>query len=147
MKNLLTCSLTRLGTDYLDVHRLARLDPAVPTKQMVDAGYVRHIGLSEIDAHIAHRAHAVHPISDLQIEHSQLSQAVETDVMPILRELGVGMTAYGVLSRGLLSGHWSVSNSIGPGDWRGLDPQFASGNVEHNPTLMEALRPVAEARG
>ncbi|MDQ0774971.1 aryl-alcohol dehydrogenase-like predicted oxidoreductase [Streptomyces aurantiacus] len=154
MKNFLAHSLTRLGTDHVDVYRLARLDPAVPieetvgaVKEMVDAGYVRHIGLSEVDADTVRRAHAVHPISDLQIEYSLLSRSPEADVLPTLRELGVGMTAHGVLSRGLLSGHWRADSTIGPADWRSFDPRFADGNVEHNLTLVEALRRVAGAKG
>ncbi len=151
VKNFLAYSLTRLGTDHVDVYRPARLDPAVPIedtvgaiKEMVDAGHVRHIGLSEVDAATIRRAHAVHPISDLQIEYSLLSRAVEADVLPTLRELGIGLTAYGVLGRGLLSGNWTPGR---PGDHRGATPRFSAGNVEHNLALVEALRRVAEAKG
>lgn len=151
VRNFLAYSLNRLGVDHLDIYRPARLDPAVPIedtvgaiKEMVDAGYVRHIGLSEVDAATIRRAHAVHPIVDLQIEYSLLSRAVEADVLPTLRELGIGLTAYGVLGRGLLSGHWSPGR---PGDLRGSSPRFSSGNVEHNLALVEALRRVAEANG
>lgn len=154
VRNFLAYSLNRLGTDYIDVYRPARLDPAVPIeetvgaiKEMIDAGYVRHVGLSEVDAATVRRAHAVHPIADLQIEYSLLSRAVEADVLPTLRELGIGLTAYGVLGRGLISGHWSADRVAGPGDHRGLSPRFASGNVEHNLALVEALRRVASARG
>jgi aryl-alcohol dehydrogenase-like predicted oxidoreductase len=153
VKNFLAYSLTRLGVDHLDIYRPARLDPAVPIeetvgaiKDMVEAGYVRHIGLSEVNAETIRRAQAVHPISDLQIEYSLLSRAVEADVLPTLRELGIGLTAYGVLSRGLISGHWSA-DSAGPGDARAFSPRFASENVQHNLTLVEALRRVAEAKG
>ncbi|MFD4023293.1 aldo/keto reductase [Streptomyces sp. NPDC058576] len=153
VKNFLAYSLTRLGTDHIDVYRPARLDPDVPIeetvgaiKEMVDAGYVRHIGLSEVDAATIRRAHAVHPIADLQIEYSLISRAIEAEVLPTLRELGVGLTAYGVLGRGLISGHWSVGRSA-PGDSRGLVPRFSGGNVEHNLALVEALRRVAEAKG
>jgi aryl-alcohol dehydrogenase-like predicted oxidoreductase len=153
MKNFLAYSLTRLGVDHVDIYRPARLDPAVPIeetigaiKDMVDAGYVRHIGLSEVDAATIRRAHAVHPIADLQIEYSLLSRAVEADILPTLRELGIGMTAYGVLGRGLLSGHWNAGHAAGPGDIRGVSPRFSSGNVEHNLALVDALRRVAEAR-
>ncbi|MET8878969.1 aldo/keto reductase [Streptomyces rubiginosohelvolus] len=153
VKNFLAHSLTRLGTDHIDIYRPARLDPAVPIeetvgaiKEMVDAGYVRHIGLSEVDAATIRRAHAVHPIADLQIEYSLISRAVEADVLPTLRELGIGLTAYGVLGRGLISGHWSPARSV-PGDSRGFGPRFASGNVEHNLALVDALRRVAEAKG
>jgi aryl-alcohol dehydrogenase-like predicted oxidoreductase len=154
VKNFLAYSLTRLGTDHIDVYRPARLDPAVPIeetvgaiKEMIDAGYVRHLGLSEVDAATIRRAHAVHPVVDLQIEYSLISRAVEADVLPALRELGIGMTAYGVLSRGLISGHWSAGHAAGLGDVRGVSPRFSGGNVEHNLTLVEALRRVAEAKG
>jgi aryl-alcohol dehydrogenase-like predicted oxidoreductase len=154
VKNFLAYSLTRLGTDHIDVYRPARLDPAVPIeetvgaiKEMVDAGYVRHIGLSEVDAATIRRAHAVHPVADLQIEYSLLSRAVEAEVLPTLQELGIGMTAYGVLGRGLLSGHWSVERTAAPGDFRSFSPRFSSENVAHNLALVESLRRVAEAKG
>ncbi len=154
VKNFLAYSLTRLGTDHIDIYRPARLDPAVPIeetvgaiKEMIDAGHVRHLGLSEVDAATIRRAHAVHPVADLQIEYSLLSRAVETDVLPTLRELGIGLTAYGVLGRGLISGHWSAGHTAGPGDSRGFSPRFSTGNVQHNLVLVEALRRVAEAKG
>src|SRR5918999_1300046 len=154
VKNFLAYSLTRLGTDHIDIYRPARLDPAVPIeetvgaiKEMIDAGYVRHLGLSEVDAATIRRAHAVHPIADLQIEYSLLSRAVEAEVLPTLRELGIGLTAYGVLGRGLLSGHWRAGQSAGPGDMRAMSPRFSSENVEHNLALVEALRRVAAAKG
>src|SRR5882757_3446042 len=142
VKNFLAYSLTRLGVDHVDVYRPARLDPAVPieetvgaVKEMIDAGYVRHLGLSEVDAATIRRAHAVHPVADLQIEYSLISRAVEADILPALRELGIGLTAYGVLSRGLISGHWSAGHAAGPGDVRSVSPRFSGGNVEHNLTL------------
>ncbi|MFJ8153436.1 aldo/keto reductase [Streptomyces sp. NPDC094468] len=151
LRNFLAYSLTRLNVEYVDIYRPARLDPDVPIeetvgalKEMVEAGFIRHIGLSEVDADTIRRAHAVHPIADLQIEYSLLSRAVEADVLPTLRELGIGLTAYGVLSRGLISGHWSTA---APGDSRGFSPRFAEGNVEHNLKLVEALRLVADAKG
>jgi aryl-alcohol dehydrogenase-like predicted oxidoreductase len=154
VKNFLAYSLTRLGTDHIDIYRPARLDPAVPIeetvgaiKEMIDAGYVRHLGLSEVDAATIRRAHAVHPVADLQIEYSLISRAVEADILPALRELGIGLTAYGVLGRGLISGHWSAGRTAGPGDSRGFSPRFSSGNVEHNLALVEALRRVAEVKG
>ncbi|MGC4803489.1 aldo/keto reductase [Micromonospora sp. DT233] len=154
VRNFLAYSLNRLGTDHLDIYRPARLDPAVPIeetvgaiKEMVDAGYVRHIGLSEVNAETIRRAHAVHPIADLQIEYSLLVRAVEADVLPTLRELGIGLTAYGVLGRGLLSGHWRADRVAGPGDMRAMSPRFAAGNLEHNLALVEALRRVAETKG
>ncbi|WP_369214329.1 aldo/keto reductase [Streptomyces flavofungini] len=154
VKNFLAYSLTRLGTDYIDVYRPARLDPAVPieetvgaVKEMIDAGYVRHLGLSEVDAATIRRAHAVQPVADLQIEYSLISRAVETEVLPVLRELGIGMTAYGVLSRGLISGHWTAGHRAGPGDMRGHSPRFAAENVGHNLSVVDALRRVADAKG
>jgi aryl-alcohol dehydrogenase-like predicted oxidoreductase len=154
VRNLLAYSLTRLGVDHIDIYRPARLDPAVPieetvgaVKEMIDAGYVRHLGLSEVDTATIRRAHAVHPVADLQIEYSLLSRAVEADVLPTLRELGIGLTAYGVLGRGLISGHWSAGHVAGPGDMRAISPRFSSENVEHNLALVEALRGVAEAKG
>src|SRR5262249_54414290 len=112
VKNFLSYTLTRLGTDHVDIYRPARLDPTVPIedtvgaiKEMIDAGHVRHLGLSEVDAATIRRAHAVHPVADLQNEYSLLSRAIEAEVLPTLRELGIGLTAYGVLGRGLISGH------------------------------------------
>jgi aryl-alcohol dehydrogenase-like predicted oxidoreductase len=154
VRNFLAYSMTRLGVDHIDVYRPARLDPAVPIeetvgaiKEMIDAGYVRHLGLSEVDAATIRRAHAVHPVADLQIEYSLLSRAVEAEVLPALRELGIGMTAYGVLGRGLLSGHWSAGHAAGPGDMRAISPRFSSENVEHNLRLVDAMRGVAAAKG
>jgi aryl-alcohol dehydrogenase-like predicted oxidoreductase len=154
VRNFLAYSLTRLGVDHIDVYRPARLDPAVPIeetvgaiKEMIEAGYVRHLGLSEVDAATIRRAHTVHPVADLQIEYSLLSRAVEADVLPALRELGIGMTAYGVLGRGLLSGHWSAGHVAGPGDMRAISPRFSSENVEHNLRLVDAMRGVAAAKG
>ncbi|GAA2272356.1 aldo/keto reductase [Streptomyces atrovirens] len=154
VKSFVAYSLTRLGTDHIDVYRPARLDPAVPIeetvgaiKELIDAGYVRHLGLSEVDAATVRRAHAVHPVTDLQIEYSLISRAVEADVLPVLRELGIGLTAYGVLGRGLISGHWTAGRGTGTGDHRALSPRFSGGNVEHNLALVEALRRVADAKG
>jgi aryl-alcohol dehydrogenase-like predicted oxidoreductase len=154
VKNFLAYSLTRLGVDHIDIYRPARLDPAVPIedtmgaiKDMIDAGYVRHAGLSEVDAATIRRAQAVHPVADLQIEYSLISRAVEADILPTLRELGIGLTAYGVLGRGLISGHWSAGHTAGAGDSRGFSPRFAGGNVEHNLTLVDALRRIAGAKG
>lgn len=151
VKNFLAYSLTRLGVDHIDVYRPARLDPDVPIedtvgaiKEMIDAGYVRHVGLSEVGAATIRRAHAVHPVADLQIEYSLLSRAVEAEVLPALRELGIGMTAYGVLGRGLLAGDWTPGRA---GDMRNVSPRFAAGNVEHNLALVDALRRVAAAHG
>ncbi|WP_433213402.1 aldo/keto reductase [Dactylosporangium sp. CS-047395] len=153
VRNFLVHSLARLGTDHIDIYRPARLDPAVPIeetvgaiKELIDGGYVRHLGLSEVNAETIRRAHAVHPVADLQIEYSLVSRGVEAEVLPVLRELGIGMTAYGVLARGLISGHYDPAANA-PGDFRGRTPRFSPGNVEHNLGLVEALRRVAAAKG
>ena len=154
VKNFLTYTLSRLGTDYVDIYRLARLDPEVPIEDtigaiadMVKAGYVRYIGLSEVGSVTIRRAQAVHPISDLQIEYSLLSRDIEADILPTCRELGIGITAYGVLARGLLSEHWPKELSNTPADFRTVSPRFRGANLDHNLTLAEALRSIAEAKG
>jgi len=154
VRNFLAYTLTRLGTDHVDIYRPARLDPDVPIEEtvgaiaeLVQAGYVRHIGLSEVGADTIRRAHAVHPIADLQIEYSLLSRGVEDEVLPTLRKLGIGLTAYGVLSRGLLSGHWQADRGLAQGDFRAHSPRFAAENVQHNLSLVEALRAEANGRG
>jgi aryl-alcohol dehydrogenase-like predicted oxidoreductase len=116
---------------------------------MVEAGYVRHIGLSEVGTETVRRAHAVHPISDLQIEYSLLSRGIEAEILPTCRELGIGITAYGVLSRGLLSGHWSKqrAQALAPHDFRASAPRFTGENLERNLALVETLRALAEAKG
>jgi aryl-alcohol dehydrogenase-like predicted oxidoreductase len=152
VKNALAYSLKRLNTDHIDIYRLARLDPAVPIEDtigaiadMVKAGHVRHIGLSEVGADTIRRAAAVHPICDLQIEYSLISRGIEAAILPTLRELGIGVTAYGVLSRGLISGHWQTGSATP--DFRTVSPRFQAGNVEQNLGLVEALRAVANAKG
>jgi aryl-alcohol dehydrogenase-like predicted oxidoreductase len=152
VKNFLAYSLRRLGLDHIDIYRPARLDPSVPIEEtvgavadMVKAGHVRYIGLSEVGAATIRRAAAVHPISDLQIEYSLISRGIEDDILPTLRVLGIGVTAYGVLSRGLISGHWR-KDAAGAGDFRAHSPRFQGGNVERNLALVEALRKVAEGR-
>jgi aryl-alcohol dehydrogenase-like predicted oxidoreductase len=154
VKNFLAYTLRRLGTDHVDVYRIARVDPSVPIEDtigaiadMVKAGYVRHIGLSEAGAETIRRAHAVHPISDVQIEYSLLSRSIEAAILPTCRELGIGITAYGVLTRGLLSGHWSKERANVPGDFRGFGPRFRGENLDHNLSLVEALRAIAEGKG
>jgi aryl-alcohol dehydrogenase-like predicted oxidoreductase len=153
LKNFLAYSLQRLGTDYVDVYRPARLDPNVPIEEtvggiadLVKAGYVRHIGLSEVGAETLRRAAAVHPISDLQIEYSLISRSIERAVLPACRELGIGITAYGVLSRGLISGHWRKGAATAS-DFRAHSPRFQEGNVDANLKLVEELRAIAESRG
>jgi aryl-alcohol dehydrogenase-like predicted oxidoreductase len=152
MKNFLAYTLQRLGVDHVDIYRPARLDPHVPIEdtvgamaEMVKAGYVRHIGLSEVGAHTLRRAAAVHPISDLQIEYSLISRGIEDRILPSARELGIGITAYGVLSRGLISGHWRKDNFTA-GDFRVHSPRFQGANADANLALVEALRTVAAAK-
>jgi aryl-alcohol dehydrogenase-like predicted oxidoreductase len=150
----LAYSLRRLGTDHVDVYRPARVDPDVPIEEtvgaiagLVEAGYVRQIGLSEVGAETLRRAHAVHPICDVQIEYSLLSRGIEDDLLAVCRELGVAITAYGVLSRGLLGGHWSAAAAVGAGDFRAHAPRFAGANLDHNLALVEQLRTIAAASG
>jgi aryl-alcohol dehydrogenase-like predicted oxidoreductase len=154
VKNFLAYSLKRLGTDYVDVYRPARVDPAVPIEDtvgaiadLVKAGYVRHIGLSEAGAETIRRACAVHPICDLQIEYALITRGIEDEILPTCRELGVAITAYGVLSRGLISGHWSKDRAAAPGDFRTYSPRFSAENIDRNLGLVEALRAIAEAKG
>ncbi len=153
VKNALAYTLKRLGTDYVDIYRPARLDSKVPIedtvgaiKEMVQAGYVRHIGLSEVGADTLRRAQAVHPICDLQIEYSLITRSMEAEILPACRELGIGITAYGVLSRGLISGHFPKDKAVAAGDFRARSPRFLGNNLEHNLTLVDALRAVAEAK-
>ena len=150
VKTWLAYTLTRLGVDYIDIYRPARLDPNVPIEEtigaiadMVRAGYVRHVGLSEVGPETIRRAAAVHPIVDLQIEYSLMSRGIEAEILPTVRKLGIGITAYGVLSRGLLSG----SQATGQGDFRAHSPRFQGANGARNAALAEALRKVAESRG
>ena len=154
VKNFAAYSLSRLGTDRIDVYRPARLDPDVPIEdtvgaiaELIEAGHVRHIGLSEVGAETLRRAHAVHPITDLQIEYSLLSRGIEDEILPVARELGIGITAYGVLSRGLLSGHWRPDRELAGTDFRSHSPRWQGDNLEHNLALVEALRTVAEGKG
>lgn len=153
VKTALAYTLKRLGVDHIDIYRPSRLDPAVPIEdtigaiaEMVEAGYVRHIGLSEMGADTIRRAASVHPISDLQIEYSLISRGIEDAILPACRELGIGITAYGVLSRGLISGHWQKDRDTGRSDFRAMSPRFQEGNLDRNLALVEALRKIAEAR-
>jgi aryl-alcohol dehydrogenase-like predicted oxidoreductase len=154
VKTALAYTLKRLDTDYIDVYRPARLDPNVPIEEtvgaiqeMVEAGYVRNIGLSEVGAETIRRAHAVHPISDLQIEYSLISRSIEDEILPTTRELGIGITAYGVLSRGLISGHWTRDRETTTNDFRSRSPRFSRENIDRNLELAQALTEVAEAQG
>ncbi|UQA59822.1 aldo/keto reductase [Polyangium aurulentum] len=150
VKNFLAYSLERLGVDVIDIYRPARLDPAVPIEDtigaiadLVKAGYVRHIGLSEVGVETIRRAHSVHPIVDLQIEYSLASRSPEAEIFPVLAELGISATLYGVLSRGLLTG----SKPKGPGDFRAYLPRFTGANKEKNEDAVDALQRFAHERG
>ncbi|MET9434284.1 aldo/keto reductase [Streptomyces sp. NPDC006551] len=154
VKNFAAYSLQRLGTDHIDIYRIARVDPDVPIEEtvgaiaeLVEAGHVRHIGLSEVGADTLRRAAAVAPIADLQIEYSLISRGIEEKILPTARELGIGVTAYGVLSRGLISGHFTRDRELAPGDFRGMSPRFQGDNLHRNLDLVDQLRAIAEARG
>ena len=150
VKNFLAYSLKRLGVDYIDIYRPSRRDSSVPIEDtigaiadLVRAGYVRAIGLSEVGPQTIRRAHAVHPIADLQIEYSLVSRSPETRIFPVLAELGIGVTAYGVLSRGLLAG----SPVSGPGDARAYFPRFTPANLARNQQLVSTLAALAAEKG
>jgi len=152
VKNFLAYTLQRLGVEHIDIYRPARLDANVPIEDtvgaiadMIEAGYVRHVGLSEVGAQTIRKAAAVHPVADLQIEYSLISRGIEDAILPVCRELGIGITAYGVLSRGLISGHWN-KDAAQSGDWRAHSPRFRRGNVERNLALVDALRGIADAK-
>ncbi|SAL03574.1 aldo/keto reductase [Caballeronia ptereochthonis] len=152
VKNFLAYTLQRLGVEHIDIYRPARLDANVPIEdtvgaiaEMIKAGYVRHVGLSEVGAATIRKAAAVHPVCDLQIEYSLISRGIEDSILPACRELGIGITAYGVLSRGLISGHWS-KEAAQSNDWRSHSPRFQQGNVERNLALVDALRTIADAK-
>jgi aryl-alcohol dehydrogenase-like predicted oxidoreductase len=149
----LAYTLKRLGTDHIDIYRPARLDPNVSVEdtvgaiaEMVKAGYIRHIGLSEVGSETIRRAASVHPICDLQIEYSLFSRGIEASILSTCRMLGIGVTAYGVLSRGLISDRWS-KDKIAPGDFRSYSPRFIGENLERNLKLLEPIRMIAEAKG
>lgn len=148
-KNFVAYSLQRLGVDHIDIYRPARLDPNVPIEDtvgaladMIKAGWIRHIGLSEVGSDTIRRAHKVHPIADLQIEYSLVSRGIEDDILKTCRELGIGVTAYGVLARGLISGHWSKDHA-GARDFRLMSPRFQAGNIDANLALADRLRGIA----
>ncbi|MFC9929506.1 aldo/keto reductase [Streptomyces sp. NPDC127190] len=154
VKNFAAYSLQRLGVDHIDVYRLARLDPDVPVEEtvgaiaeLVEKGYVRHIGLSEVGADSIRRAAATAPIADLQIEYSLISRGIEREILPTVRELGIGITAYGVLSRGLISGHFTPERQLSANDFRAHSPRFQGDNLRHNLNLVEALRRIADRKG
>jgi len=152
VKNSLAYSLTRLGTDYVDLYQPARLDSRVPVEEtvgaiaeMIQAGYVRYLGLSEMGADTIRRAHSVYPVTALQIEYSLMSRGIEERILPTVRELGIGVTAYGIMSRGLLS--TDSARAIGPADPRSRFPRFQGENLQRNLTLLATLEEIAASRG
>ncbi|HEY0910451.1 MAG TPA: aldo/keto reductase [Bradyrhizobium sp.] len=153
IKNFAAYSLQRLGVDHIDIYRPARLDPNVHIEDtigtmadMIKAGWIRHIGLSEVGSDTIRRAHKVHPIADLQIEYSLIARGIESDILKTCRELGIGVTAYGVLARGLISGHWSKDRSAAQ-DFRQMSPRFQAGNIDNNLALVDQLRAIAAEIG
>ena len=154
VKTALAYTLRRLRIDHVDVYRPARLDPNVPIEdtvgaiaELIQAGYVRRLGLSEVGPDTIRRAHAVLPVADLQIEYSLISRAIEDAILPACRERGIGITAYGVLSRGLISGHWTKNRAPASRDFRQHSPRFQGANLEHNLALVDVLRELADERG
>ncbi len=152
VKNSLAYTLTRLGTDYVDLYQPARLDPRVPIEdtvgaiaEMIQAGYVRYLGLSEMGADTIRRAHAAYPVTALQIEYSLMSRGIEDTILPAVRELGIGITAYGIMSRGLLSS--ASAHAIGAGDPRARFPRFQGENLQRNLGLLAALEEIAAGHG
>ena len=150
VKSFLAHSLNRLGVDYIDVYRPARIDSNVPIEDtvgaiadMIKAGYVRAIGLSEMGPKTIRRAHTVHPIADLQIEYSVISRDAESHIFPVLNELGIAVTAYGVLSRGLLTG----SKPGGKRDIRHHFPRFVGESLTRNQPIIDALHRLAAEKG
>jgi aryl-alcohol dehydrogenase-like predicted oxidoreductase len=154
VKNFAAYSLRRLGVDRIDVYRIARVDPQVPIEEtvgaiaeLVEAGHVRHIGLSEAGAETVRRAAATAPIVDLQIEYSLISRGIEEYILPTTRELGIAITAYGVLSRGLISGHFTRDRQLDATDFRARAPRFQGENLERNLALADALGTIADQKG
>jgi aryl-alcohol dehydrogenase-like predicted oxidoreductase len=150
VKNFLSYSLQRLGTDYIDLYQPGRIDPQVPIEDTVGAiadlikeGKVRYLGLSEATAEQIRKAHKVHPVSAVQIEYSLASRVAESKILPTTRELGISLVAYGALSRGLLSGQ---STALQPGDFRNYLPRFSPGNRERNDELVSELKKLAESK-
>jgi len=153
VKNFLCYSLKRLGTDYIDLYQPCRVDANVPIEEtvgaiseMIKAGYVRYVGLSEAGARTLERAHAVHPVTALQMEYSLISRGIEKEILPVARKLDMGVTAYGVLSRGLLSGRWTKDRAGNPKDFRSHLPRMSGENLEKNMKLVRTLEKMAKER-
>jgi aryl-alcohol dehydrogenase-like predicted oxidoreductase len=154
IRNYLAQTLRKLRTDYVDLYQPSRVDPNVPIEEVMGtlaelkkAGWIRDIGLSEAGPETLRRAAKVHKVAALQIEYSLMSRSIEAKVLPVCRELGMAVTAYGVLSRGLLGGRIGASGPDRPRDGRGRFPRFQGENLKTNLRLVEALRKVAAERG
>jgi aryl-alcohol dehydrogenase-like predicted oxidoreductase len=146
-------SLERLGTDHIDLYYQHRVDPNTPIEdtvgamaELVAAGKVRHLGLSEASAATIRRAHAVHPITAVQTEYSLWTRDVEAEILPTLRELGIALVAYSPLGRGFLSGRFSSPEELEEGDYRRRGPRFTGENLRQNLTLAERVRDLASER-
>jgi len=147
-------SLQRLGFDYIDLYYQHRIDPQVPIEEtvgamaaLVEAGKVRHLGLSEAAPQTIRRAHATHPITALQTEYSLWTRDVEADILPTVRELGIGFVAYSPLGRGFLTGAIQSPDDLATDDWRRNNPRFQGKNFQRNLDLVAAVRQMAEQKG
>jgi aryl-alcohol dehydrogenase-like predicted oxidoreductase len=148
-------SLSRLGADHIDLYYQHRVDPETPIeetvgamKELVEAGKVRYLGLSEAAADTIKKAHAVHPISALQSEYSLFTREVEDEILPTVRELGIGFVPYSPLGRGFLTGRWRSIEDMPENDTRSVRfPRFAEENFQKNLELADRVREVAEGKG
>jgi aryl-alcohol dehydrogenase-like predicted oxidoreductase len=146
-------SLERLGTDHVDLYYQHRIDPDVPTEETIGAlselvaeGKVRHIGLSEASPGTIRRAHATHPLAAVQTEYSLWTREVEDEVLPTLRDLGIGLVAYSPLGRGFLSGRFRSPDDLDADDWRRTQPRFSAENAERNRALADKVAEIAEEK-
>ncbi|ONF65528.1 aldo/keto reductase [Amycolatopsis keratiniphila] len=148
-------SLRRLNVDHIDLYYQHRVDPDVPIEEtagalssLVEQGKIRHIGLSEAGPETIRRAHAVHPVTAVQTEWSLWSRDIENEVVPVCRELGIGLVPYSPLGRGFLTGRFKSKEDFADGDFRQMtQPRFAEGNLERNLAIVDALRALAEQKG
>jgi aryl-alcohol dehydrogenase-like predicted oxidoreductase len=154
IKESIEGSLRRLGTDYIDLYYQHRVDPKTPIEDtvgamadLVRAGKVRHIGLSEASSSTIRRAHAVHPVSAVQMEYSLWERGIDAKVLPTMRELGIGLVAYSPIGRGFLSGKIENVDQLAGKDLRRNHPRFQGGNFTHNLELVEALKVIAQKNG
>jgi aryl-alcohol dehydrogenase-like predicted oxidoreductase len=147
-------SLKRLGTDHVDLYYQHRMDPDTPIEdtvgalaELVQEGKIRHIGLSEAAPETIRRAHAVHPIAAVQTEYSLFTRDLEADILPTLRELGIGLVAYSPLGRGFLSGRFNSAEDLDADDWRRTQPRFQGENAERNLALASTVADLAAGKG